>query len=287
MTWAALLRPCTSSGAPFCASITRSKAMPLSRSAAMAFSSAAAERGISQRPKARNDARSSGAPLSAGSVPTSSGFFLSLFQTMTRWSRRLSSASERWIAALRSATRLRSSTFSAAVLARSRIRKIADRSAAPMTPANIASCITSTVPKENSVACLRRLLRMRRGRRRAPPKPRKSRAGSCAGISRVRRRNAAIHCRPLGRQCRNRCSGRNRPVPPDAGLPPACLVSSPPLDCKTALNESASTGPPEPVASRITNHNPCANRREEGRRSKIKPGEKSIARRQYIVVVKV
>ena len=76
---------------------------------------------------------------------------LSLFQTMTRWSRRLSSASERCSAALRSATRLRSSTFSAAVRARSRIRKIADRSAAPMTPANIASCITSTVPKENSV----------------------------------------------------------------------------------------------------------------------------------------
>ncbi len=60
MTMDALLRPCTSSGAPFCASITRSKAMPLSRSAATAFSSAAAERGITQRPKARKEARSSG-----------------------------------------------------------------------------------------------------------------------------------------------------------------------------------------------------------------------------------
>ena len=35
MMCAALLRPCTSSGAPFCASITRSKAMRLSRSAAI------------------------------------------------------------------------------------------------------------------------------------------------------------------------------------------------------------------------------------------------------------
>ena len=136
--------------------------MPLSRSAATAFSSAAAERGISQRPKARNAARSSGAPLSAGSVPISSGFFLSLSQTMTRWSRRLSSASERCSAALRSAMRARSSAFSAAVRARSRIRKIADSSAAPMTPANIASCITSTVPTDSreracvvSCACAR------------------------------------------------------------------------------------------------------------------------------------
>ncbi len=49
---------------------------PFSRSAATACSSAAAERGISQRPKARKAARSSGAPLSAGSVPISSGFLL-------------------------------------------------------------------------------------------------------------------------------------------------------------------------------------------------------------------
>jgi hypothetical protein len=41
------------------------------------------------------------------------------------------------------------------------------------------------------------------------------------------------------------------------------------------------------MASRITNHNPCANRREEGRRPKMKPGEKSIARHQHIVGVKV
>ena len=43
--------------------------MPFSRSAVTAWSSAAAERGISQRPKARNEARSSGAPLSGGSEP--------------------------------------------------------------------------------------------------------------------------------------------------------------------------------------------------------------------------
>jgi hypothetical protein len=203
MMWEALLRPCTSSGAPFCASITRSKAMLLSRSAAMAFSSPAAERGITQRPKARKEARSSGAPLSAGSVPSSSGFRLSLFQTMMRWSRRLSSASERWMAALRSATRLRSSTFSAAVLARSRIRKTADRSAAPITPANIASCITSAVPKEKSVrawvscAC-------------AKPAPSTAEA-------------ADVQSRVLRRDFDNPAAGTRHPLPPARAAMPESL----------------------------------------------------------------
>ena len=198
MTKAALLRPCTSSGAPFSASMTMSKAAAFSRRAAIAFSSAAAERGISQRPKARNAARSSGAPLSAGSVPISSGFFLSLFHTITRWSRRLSSASERWIAALRSATRPRNSRFSAAVLARSRMRKIAERSAAPMTPANTASCITSTGAEREARRAGGGLLRMRqagderRSRGRCTEHPlRRDRGPAPRAAARAKRRDSS------------------------------------------------------------------------------------------------
>ena len=90
MTCWAVLRPCTSSGAPLVASTVRSKPTDFSRSANSAWSSAAAERGVSQRPKARKAPRSSGAPASGGNVPTSSGFLWSLAHTTTRWSRRLS-----------------------------------------------------------------------------------------------------------------------------------------------------------------------------------------------------
>jgi hypothetical protein len=71
---------------------------------------------------------------------------------MKRWSRRLNSASARRSAVDRSPTRARSSTFSAAVRPRSRISQRAENIAAPVTPRNTASWMTSTTPMERPQA---------------------------------------------------------------------------------------------------------------------------------------
>ena len=88
----------------------------------IAWSSAPAERGESQRPKARKSARSSGAPLSGGKAPSSSGLASLSDHTTTRWSRRLSRPSDRCRLALRSAMTARSSVFCLEMRPRSRIR---------------------------------------------------------------------------------------------------------------------------------------------------------------------
>ena len=98
-----------------------------------AWSSAAAERGVSQRPKARNAPRSSGAPASGGSVPTSSGFLFARPDDdalVAQVEHRLGALQRR----VEVGDSCRAALFSSKVRARSRISQIAESSAAPMTP---------------------------------------------------------------------------------------------------------------------------------------------------------
>ena len=174
---------------------TRSKAMLLSRSASMALSSAAAERGISQRPKARKAARSSGAPLSAGSVPISSGFLSVVVPDddalVAQIEQRLG-ALDRGVEIGDAAAQLDILGCGPGTLADQADRREKCRAHDAGEHRELHDLDGAEGEERTRLAFPAHAP----GRRRAPPKPRKSRAGSCAGIARVRRRERGIQLPP-------------------------------------------------------------------------------------------
>ncbi len=226
-------RPWASSRAPVAVSTTRSKVTPLSRRPASACSSAAAERGASQRPKARKAARSSGAPSPPAGRPRLRAAHRRDSHTTKRWSRVLLSASLRCSGAAHDRRRGRAdSTFSAAVRARSRISQIADRIAAPMMPTKTASWITSEAPKSAAAAagsCARAIAgNAAPAERQATMPPLRPQGAGRAADGRAR-----LVRRP------NRTGCRRRRFPPRAGSSLACLVPLRRLNAKTALTAPA------------------------------------------------
>ena len=197
---------------------------------------------------------------------------------MTRRSRRLRRASERWTAELRSAIRPRSSRFSAAVRPRSRIRKTAEIRAAPVTPANIASCMTSTVLKESAES---------------------GDAASCASARPALYRTAAAEPRRRRDAARKelvrawRAGAAGNPSPESDALAgsadPALRGCSPGMSCFLSPPDRRAARCAPPVHCRrsggAANHhnNACANRREEACAAKIRPDSLSTVRPQYLV----
>ena len=203
----------------------RSKPTDFSRSAITAWSSAAAERGVSQRPKARKAPRSSGAPASGGSVPTSSGFLWSLAHTTTRWSRRLSIASARCSDALRSAT-----------LAAQQHVLLEGAGAFANQPDRREQRCADDADEHRELDDFERADH-RRSRRRQPPVPRTAQGRRERPQT---PRNQQRRCAAVGLRTARVTAMRTASPPPDTtspadrGLSPGMSCSSPPPECKTA-----------------------------------------------------
>ena len=139
-----------------------------------------------------------------------------------------------------------SSTFSAEVRARSRIRTMADSSAAPMTPTNTASCMTSTVLTDRPAVADGGVLGMRHGA--------EQRAGQRGAGQEQRRARARHERRP---PCVAEPTVPESSWPPETACPARCGFSpgmswsSPPPECKTALKRASS----DPLrAGSVANH---------------------------------